>query len=603
MREFYKMYYRTKGVRYPASMVRPSRFRLSILPKDSIFHYFITEEGGVPDINQDLPIFTGFTKKILYKHITSYIDPEGTFRRPAINIVTASAVWRRAHSKTWMLADKPWRVAESPDQLIVINYGYLDVCNLYMPVQLAKMWRWRNTMRTVFSTMNEIAKESSRQQFIVIKVPGDIQGKAILDRFMARPNNITMMNLFAGHEIDGLMQLEMWRWLSEADRDKSILNCIEEKNYGVINFVFEGKNGSQALVNLAYLNSWIRGKENTTELNTVLQFPEQTIQKLYLKLLMTLNQVSEETIEAEADSELTEAESKVEETPIAPVVTDDPIEEDGYADEEVVDTPVAAIKVTRQEPKFLSQQEIDKKEPAAFSDNYAAQLLEEVDEDIEVLDKLSMARIKFRGIELKEETLTAQEIPEIEVLPTVEEVRLKVYAALTPTESLVQKLTAEAESNSITASDFRKMSEAAKKYSESADPYGSGKNRSKAMLIEPSELLISQEDSQLETSNAVADKTMERSSLAKYDKLYIKTVMKKDVLQAVDALQATGVIIRSHEVETTVSALGAYEHHRLELKPVDGVASTINFTLPVVDKDGTYLAGGNKYILRKQRVD
>lgn len=615
MREFYKMFYRTKGARYAASLIRPSRFHMSELPKDAIFHHYVAGDGASPDIEAENPLFSGYTKKILFKNINQYVDPEGSFRTPPVNMVTMTASWRRAHSKNWMVSERPWRVTESVDQLVVINYGYLDACNLYMPVQLAKLWRWRNTMRTIFATMNMIASESSRQQFIIIKSPKQIQGKTVLDRFAPRPDNVTLLNLFTGEEDDGLMQVEFWRWLLSEERSKSLINQIEEKNYGVINFVFEGHAGNQIVVNLAYLYSWIKGNENRTEMNSVSQFPEETIRKLYLKMLMSLNEISEEKLEAQATEELKEAEASETRLPISKTSSDaEAVETDGFAlpegddaEEEQSELASAPMSIAKKDTKsklasYAEIEALDKK--IRSPENYSKELLDEVDEDISMLDKLSLQQIRNKGINIDETEPSAQaDIPEMDILPRFEEVEAKIFKTTSPSEMLQKRLAEEAENNTISAADFRRMSESAKKYHESKDPYGSNLTRAEAMVIKPEELLLDKESKDLGDSNQVADKTMTRSSLVNFDKHYVKNVLKKDVLSAVDALQSTGVVIRNHEVERTTSALGTYEHHRLELKPIDGASSTVNFTLPVVDKDGSYLAGGNKYLLRKQRVD
>lgn len=611
MREVYKMFYRTKGVRYAASLARPPRFRLTVLPKDSIFHFHRYEDGGSPDLTAEDPIYAGYTKKILFKHITDYINPEGTYRRPPGSILQESAKWRKANSANWMMVDKPWVVADSMDQLVVINYGYLDEFNKYMPVQLSKLWRWRNTMKTIFSTMNEIASNSSRNQFLVIKVPPELQGKSVLDRFAPRPDNITTMNLFGLQDDDGLLQLEFWRWLDPELRSRSLLNCIEEKNYGVINFVFEGRSGHQCLVNLAYLNSWIKGNMNRTEMKDVYQFQYETLQKLYLKLMMTLSEISPEGLENQADQELSAAETPVVESPqLADAVeTDgynDPVQGDDEAEGEN-NAPVALGKIRQIKSQPLTYKEVEAIDKSATSNkpsDYSAELLDDIEADLKVLDDISLQRLSNRGI--NENEVPAKEtdsIPENIPLPTDEEVAAKIFKQTTPSERLRTKLEYAAENNAITAADFRKMNEAVKKYEDGLDPYGTDQPVLKAMEIKPEELLITEERSFLGDNKNVADKGMEKSTLLDFDKHYIKHILKKDVLQAVDALQATGVVIRAHEIETNTTALGTYEHHRLELKPINGAASTVNFTLPVVDKDGTFLAGSNKYILRKQRVD
>ena len=115
--------------------------------------------------------------------------------------------------------------------------------------------------------------------------------------------------------------------------------------------------------------------------------------------------------------------------------------------------------------------------------------------------------------------------------------------------------------------------------------------------------MISKDKSAIVASDNVLDRTMLESSLLSFGEDYVKNVMHKDVLNMISEVQKAGVIIKKHEIDIDHSALGSYENHTLELKPIDGAPSTIRFRIPVVDDDGNLSVNATKYRCRLQRVD
>jgi len=227
-------------------------------------------------------------------------------------------------------------------------------------------------------------------------------------------------------------------------------------------------------------------------------------------------------------------------------------------------------------------------------------MMADVEKDIEALDHVNLMQLKNSGKTLK------AEVPEDEAAAPVidpEVVKARVYGNVGSADRLKGWLHTDAEANLITAADYRKMTQAIDAFQNSPDPYGSKQPRIKAMVITSEDEILSPKDSAIVTSDSVPDKTMASSSLKSMDSKYLSHVHKKDVLRAIDAIQSAGVVVRNHEVDIGYSVLGAYEQHTLELKPVDGSPSSIKFTLPIVEDDGTFMAGGNKYLMRKQRVD
>ncbi len=620
MQEVQKLFYRAKGARYPDQLIKANDFKIDRLPRDTVLHVYGSEAEN-PDIDVKMPFFHGYNKKTLVKFVTDYIKPQGSFKTPSFNIQTLTSAWRKKNLKLWGMDPMPWKTAGSPDQLVVINYGYLDHVHRYLPMKIAELDRWKNRFRTLFSTMNTIANESGRNQYVVLKITAQIQGKTLLDRFVNKADNVAAINIFGSYDMDGFLQLELWRWLSTEHRSLSLLNEIEPKNYGKINLIFEGHTGNQELVNLAYLNSWIKGQPNTTEIASIIQLPELAIQKLFLKLCMAINGngFDENTTEPELQQPVTvkaplpfekNSDGDVIETDGETILMDDTddTETNAMGGEGAMMSDLhkvsakgkpGSVQHAALDDKAFEQKLVDLEKKGRTGD-YTNELMKTVEADIEALDRISLVQLKNKGITDPDED-GALEKPETPI--DVDALKAAIYTSRTGSEVVSAMLVDNAESNMVTAADFRKMNVILGEHLNSDDPYGSGLKRKEASLIKKEELVITPENKQIVTSGTVPDKTMASSSLTAFNKSYVRHVMRKDILNVVDGIQQAGVLIKKHEITEMTSALGTYEQHRLELKPIDGQPSAISFTLPKVNEDGTFIAGSNKYLQRKARAD
>lgn len=613
MRFVFKEFYRQKGIRYDASLVQMPEVLFDGLPKNSLFHYVPTdvEHTGVASIDTSLTIFQGYAKKILYETITDYVDGQGPFRKLVLDIKQDQREWRIKNRQMWIASESAWLKERSPEVLLVLNYGYLDRVHRYIPNQLMAYYRWENRQRTVWSTVARIAKESDRHQFLIYPVPGILQGKTLLDKYSPLSVNVQLLKIFGQEGAAGFMHLDMWRWLSVVHRAKSLMQVLPVEHYRRINLVFIGKTGRPAILNLGYLNSWIKGQPNQTDFGSVIQHEPLFMQKLYLKFCMNLNGFDEEKVSAEGEVAI-QAAAASDNDPVKldrQAVQSDPEEEAKL----LLEDQEEAKSLLNEEPDevgavdAMQQLSVNKDMPVpapapaaeAMTKSLDRQLLEDIEADIEALDRISLIQTKNVGVKLADTTPEAPELPTIDP----HAVRAKVYGSKQPSDQLKSLIAEQAEANLITASKYRKMEQAIGQYQKSTDPYGSHQSRLKAMEIKPEEIVITDEEAKIIVSEATPDQTMAASTLRKLDQKYISQVMRKDVLHAVDSLQNAGVIIRRHEIDVTHSVLGGVERHTLELEPIDGQPSTIRFSLPVVNEEGKFLANGNWYAMRRQRVD
>lgn len=612
----YKFFYREYGIRYIDRMINLLPFKLTEFPKDSLFHAVPTTPGH-PDVDMSQLYFQNYPKKILLDHVTEYPKTDGVVRTITYNLNTLTQLFRQGSKKHWQTIPEPYKADQSPNTLVVMNYGYLDVVHKYQPVAMAPYYRWLNRQRAIYAEIEKIAQSSARHQFLIVPVPPILQGRAILDKYSREPASLQSVRILGEGGEGGFMLLDLWMWISQAHRSKSLLGTVKTEHLKKVNLVFQGSTGDQSLLNLGFLNSWIKGQPNDTEFGQVTQFDETFVQKLLLKLFMGLNAVS-------TDDEAVETGTQVSGyVPIQPTVdvTPDPVEtksaaqesdqpseeaedENDGADDTTGETKAATADLIREvtpTARKLTASALSKDESVVHTgaiSSLTASMISEVEKDIDALDRINLIQLRNSG-----KSLTAEESPTTPIAVDPDEVRAKVYAKVESSEALKLRLHRDAETNLITAADYRKMVQAIDTYRASEDPYGSKQKRIEAMVITPEHLAITKEEARLVVGDAVPDKSMAEASLNVFDSKYINTVYKKDVLRSIDSLQSAGVVVRNHEIDVSHSALGSYEHHTLELKPIDGAPSSIRFTLPIVDEDGTFMAGGNKYLLRKQRVD
>lgn len=154
----------------------------------------------------------------------------------------------------------------------------------------------------------------------------------------------------------------------------------------------------------------------------------------------------------------------------------------------------------------------------------------------------------------------------------------------------------------LSSAEYRRFEKLAEGYKNLPDPY-----TGKGSLVDQAK--ITQEDLVIEgptvfpDSDTILDKSMLESTLVDFDSRYVKNVLPKDLTNSVLSLQQAGFAVTSYEVEDVQDVANHYEIHTVRVVPVNGTPSTIRFRVPKVQEDGTYLANGVRYRLRKQRGD
>jgi len=123
------------------------------------------------------------------------------------------------------------------------------------------------------------------------------------------------------------------------------------------------------------------------------------------------------------------------------------------------------------------------------------------------------------------------------------------------------------------------------------------------------DMVVVPEDLELPVGNiaqdniTVHDKSILSSSIANMDSLYVEKVLHKDIIQTAMMFQSAGLIVKDVKVKKHSDVASKSETYSVQLQPISGKVSTVSFTVPTIEPDGTFMSGGTRRRLDKQRGD
>lgn len=354
-------------------------------------------------------------------------------------------------------------------------------------------------------------------------------------------DKITPSTVLDFESIEHIFVLELWRWLG-ANPDSSMLKDLNDDVLKNINLILRHEN-KWVVLNLGVIYSWRKSAE---EVDDGVIKPD-ALQKRFLKILISLfESVSEEG-------------NGVSEIPDADPNKEDEIET-GFDLE--LDDPI-------NPDSDIEVKKVLKKDTA--NDKHLEEELDVVNSIIEKnIDSADDNVFEAPAADYKDSILNkAEDLARHELISPAEYMR------------------------------FKKMAHA---HESLPNPY-----TGKGSLLEA--IKISKEDIDITTPTkfadnvAVIDKSMLETTLDQFNERYVEKILPKDIMGSVLNFSKAGVAITNYEVERVEDICSKYEIHTVKVNPVLGKSSTVRFRVPVIDKDGTYMANGIRYRMRKQRVD
>lgn len=496
-------------------------------------------------------------------------------------------------------------VYNNPKALLIYNYALLQTLYRYRPNFLNPWQRWYNIYATMWRTISQVANESTRQHYVKVELPLSIPSITDLNR-AAKGLNRDLMEVF---NTPALMQLlDLWKW---AGGEASALDLLDPSVTERVNLVFVEGN-RVGIVNLFKLREW-RGLEGTEEDDETLEDnafirelearfrkgaianskeptttkPHAKVNIFQRKLLMFVVRMAKlRTVVTDGAEQL-----PFETTPLKNAGSPGPNESIALFDE-TSELPVTEVEegddFTAQVDEFNAQAPGQREVGGEVVTPDVSVNTTDIPTDDQLLDDSLFV-------------VHAQDTTGVGEVSTVAN-DVDVLAA--PEIGVVSRAQELFERGVLSVAEYRRFEKLAGRYKEIPNPFDEF-NESLADLatITKEHLALDQEACTLENIPGVDDPSLLKSTLLQFDSKYIREVLHRDIANSVLAAQRAGVAVTDLKVDRVVDAVNRYDEYTVRLTPVGGEPSTVRFTIPVIEDDGSWVADGARYMLRKQRGD
>lgn len=642
---FYNNFFRRFGVRTASQLTNPPLPKVDALelPRASIYHY-VSESAVDIGPRSDEFLFRHVARPIPIMHCTELLSDKGMPRRVAVPVETEIRKFQQ-HHRRFRRQFQLGAALRDENVPFVMNYGFLSGLYRYQRSMFTEYNRWYNIASTVWQNIAKLAEQSSRNQFIQIRLPKVLPGLTDLriaseslveGEFIERPSEslkivlesldepikpwdtmaLEAMNqrtLKTFHTPEALMLLELWKWAGPM-RHSSMIANVDEKHLDRINLIFV-ESGRWFVLNLGVINKWrIATQEELAanpEASTKGIDPVQ-MQRRLLRMSMSLFQVRSDVgpeveLAANAEEPVKDAdhqEAAVDQAEGHPGTHDDSYDpgEQFDADQEDDEPTHVAIQSSAQAPKVDPQTNASVLTPAVFQ---ASDTIQSGGDDVMKKSDLAedIVADPNEDAQIEKDLLELDRISKAHIEKTLGEnvVQNEVHDAPQPEDGVIALLNRLADDGMVSAAEYRRFTQLAQAPQSMPSPV-EGVSLQEFSVVQPHQTVIHQSPA-IKDIPTVLDKTMLKSSLLEFDQRYIEELLEKDVTGMVLALQNAGICVTNFEREEVDDVMGAYVMYHVRIVPVQGTASTLHFKLPKLADDGTYMANGTRYRIRKQKGD
>lgn len=534
------------------------------LPQLAIYH-FAPVDGIVLGPQASDPLLRTVTGQTFVDHVVKYIDPIGNPQRTYNNPAGMITEFRK-RNRVFRPLKNLERLENDTRSLVVINYAMLSHIVKYSLTFRQSYYRWFNVQNQVMQHVNELAKISSRAQFIEFDLPDAIPSLTTLRNYGARQSSDTFKHV---RTPEAMMLADVFLWAG-THRHESLLGRIEPKYYDRVNLLVRRQNG-WVVLNLGWLNQFRKVPDtelkDAAENGVTLQpnskgYDAKVFQLMLLRLLSQLHQATSPI-----------------DTPTKDAIVAEPLVEENEHDAQV-----DQLDMDLEDDKLQDTTElVDEIETIA-------KLEKELDELDRLKDQAGAAE------ETDEDgNRVENKVIDIDVLSTREvAVKADGSAMLNKADELGMK-------GLLTRAEHSRLVKLADAHKTILDPYGTGELMVEASKVTDEDLIIVPKP--LTDDPHVLDKSMLQSRVDAMDKQYVSKVLKKDIMRCVMAMQKSPVAVTGYSIDVERDATTHNEIHTIKFAPAVGKPSTVKFPVPVVTEAGEFLYKGTNYHMRKQRTD
>lgn len=572
------------------------------LPPLAIVHYIPQSLTGLWP-TEDWFMYQGNDKPIRIKHHMDLVDPVGGPKLRSGDFNGMIRDFRRRNPRFRVALElEEMKVADR--QIVTQNYGLLFERWKYQRSMFSNINRWTNIFNTVFSEAGQ-AVGSGYNQYFEITMPKQLPKKELLDK---TEQGWTTRNMASFNSYPMLMLHHLWMWLGE-NRHKSAIEKYFKNGYKGVHLILREGNRF-TILDMERINSWRKPsvyeqklyaqmrKANPTQTVDPLpqgMFAPVMMQKALLRICMSLIETRSGNVPENLGDDAPAVQEGAAEKALDKIVqSGDSDESKDKADEN--NSATADGEITEQEAFKDYDESVD-----------AANLMAEIDKDIEALDQVGAdgvdenAEASFAENDDVDPFAEPSEVTED--TQAVEQQKQVQFFPEDPALAFKEMCARAAKEGNISANDYRKMMELAETTSQIGAPLGNAGSIGEYIKIEQKELAIGPDDPEIQIPDrsTIVDKSMLKSTLQVMDKRYAEKLLQKDVAGMVMQLQAAGIAVKSYDVQEVEDITGTHYEYTVQIKPIEGTASTLRFKLPKVEDDGNFSIAGVKYRLRKQR--
>ena len=329
-----------------------------VLPVSSIYH-FVDLDSSELSPTDELPYLKPVNGKTVVVNITDIINPIGRVRKVAKDLLSILTKLRLKNKKFKYVTDGYDINKEPVSNPVVFNYGLTSVLYTYRNDPLHDYTYWYNQMSVVIDKCKELVTRNDRKHYIPVELPAKVVTRSILKKHVKEVTRKTILDL---EDIHNFSVRDLWLWIDETTRDKSIFSKIDSEHLDKIILVFI-RNGKFTLLNLGTLYGFIKGKEHKG-------LSSKQVQNLFLSMLYNIGGDVSDTPNEE-DITRTEGTPEDEVKSDVPVDTDTAIQEaendiklvesksnvvDSITVVEEVDDPTKLIEETDNTDKLIEEQ-------------------------------------------------------------------------------------------------------------------------------------------------------------------------------------------------------------------------------------------------------
>lgn len=592
-------------------------------PQETVYH-FADDNTAVMGPSQIDPIIAKLKGKVFIEHITELTQMDGNPKRTTVLPVTLMNEFRK-QNRFFKPLRKDESVRLNAQNVALFNYNMLNPLYRYIASYKATFLRWSNNTATMWDGIADAVKRyPDWNHFIELHVPTTMPTMAQFKQLETQQNQ-HLLEIFNNGNLLNLF--DIYRFLG-LDRKVSYISKVPKEYYHRINF-FVRVAGSFFVINLGKLDEWRDQTKEEKEADALAKeqdkaalesFDKETLYKLGFE-----SYTDEFGLEAFFKPEILQRRFVSLMTTLVEYANgnDQLLESEANVQANNLLSAVKAIEAPEEsEPKVVEDsednaEELDAEEEPTEADTSVA------DQDVtEIAEPLSKV---YKTFDLDVLTVTYTPPPEADLDVTTLKIETdEMSEAATKTLKVEERKPANAKGDDFTTGEelldgvakrayklaktgmisertFEQSIDAAMNYETMPDPFGSGLTVKEAMAYKEEDFTVPV--SEFPDKTTIMDKAMLKSVHKPMMRKYVQTLLPKDILNGIMFIQRQGVAVTDIKIRENEDAMNHSQTFTVTVKPVRGVTSNLEFTIPVINKDGRFKANGVDYRMRQQRAD